>query len=122
MLFLAAAPAPGFAQSASLGETDAVARIAECIVEGAPPDWQRLYMVVELAKPGDDTGEVRYLAKRTSEERPVAYTPCDVRKPAMILIEARKRLPPERKGWISARLTFEEDGKFALHYDYPPAK
>ena len=119
MLSLALAPWPVFGQSASLGETDAVARIAECIVEGAPADWQRLYMVIELANPGDESGEVRYLAKRVSEEQPVAYTPCDVRKPALILIDARKRLPPERKGWISARLTFEEDGKFQLHYDYP---
>jgi hypothetical protein len=122
MLWLALTPWAAFAQGASLGETDAVARIAECIVEGAPPDWQRLYMVIDLAKPGDDAGEVRYLAKRASEERLVAYTPCDLRKPALILIQARKRLPPERKGWISARLTFEEDGKFSLHYDYPSGK
>lgn len=122
MLCLALTSPAALAQSASLGETDAVARIAECIVQGAPSDWQRLYMVVELAKPGDDSGDVRYLAKRASEDGPVAYTPCDVKKPAMILIEARKRLPPERKSWISARLTFEEDGKFQLHYDYPDGK
>jgi hypothetical protein len=120
MLAMALAPGAAIGQAASLGETDAVARIAECIVQGAPPDWQRLYMVVELAKPGDETGEVRYLAARASEpDQPVAYTPCDIKKPALILIGARKRLPPDRKGWISARLTFHEDGKFELHYDYP---
>jgi hypothetical protein len=121
MLLLALGPGSSFAQSgASLAETDAVARIAECIAQGAPPDWQRLYMVIDLAEPGAETGRVRYLAARASApNEPVAYTPCDTRKPATILLEARKRQTPERKGWIGARLTLHEDGKFELNYDYP---
>jgi len=122
MLFLALAPGCGFAQQggASLAETDAVARIAECIAQGAPEDWQRLYMVIELAEPGAETGQVRYLAARASApDAPVAYTPCDTRNPATVLLEARKRQTPERKGWIGARLTLHEDGKFELNYDYP---
>jgi hypothetical protein len=121
MLCLALAPGLGFAQTgASLAETDAVARIAECIVQGAPPDWQRLYVVIDLPEAGAETGNVRYLAVRASSpEEPVAYTPCDLRKPATILIDARKRQTPERKGWIGARLTLHESGKFELNYDYP---
>ena len=120
MLLLALAPGFGFAQSASLAETDAVARIAECIAQGAPEDWQRLYMVIDLAQPGDETGKVRYLATRASAPgENVAYTPCDTRKPATILLEARKRQTPERKGWIGARLTLHDNGKFELNYDYP---
>ena len=120
MLCLALGAGSAFAQSASLAETDAVARIAECIVQGAPEDWQRLYMVIDLAKPGDETGQVRYLAARASApDAPVAYTPCDTRKPATVLLEARKRQTPERKGWIGARLTLHESGKFELNYDYP---
>jgi hypothetical protein len=118
MLALATAPAAAFAQGASRAETDAVARIAECLAQGAPTDWQRLTMVVELAQPGDETGSVRYLATGTSGKAE-AYTPCDMRKPALILLEARKEQPPERKGWVSARLVVHEDGKFELHYDYP---
>ena len=120
MLALAAAPASMFAQSASISETTAVARIAECLVQGAPNDWQRLYMVVELENPGDETGNVRYLAARAADpDHPVAYTPCDLKKPARVLIEARKRQVPERKGWVGARLVLHEDGKFELNYDYP---
>ena len=108
------------AQTASIAETDAVARIAECLAQGPPPDWRRLYMVIELPQPGAETGEVRYLAARASAPTaPVAYTPCDTRKPAMILIEARKRQAPERKGWTGARLVLHDDGKFELNYDYP---
>jgi hypothetical protein len=120
MLSLALAAGGAFAQSASLAETEAVARVAECIVEGAPDDWQRLYMVIDLAQPGDETGKVRYLATRASAPgENVAYTPCDTRKPATILLEARKRQTPERKGWIGARLTLHDNGKFELNYDYP---
>jgi hypothetical protein len=118
MLALAAAPAIAFAQGASISETNAVARIAECLAQGAPGDWQRLTMVVELEKPGDATGGVRYFATDASGKAE-PYTPCDTRKPALMLLEARKSQTPERKGWISARLVLFEDGKFELHYDYP---
>ena len=120
MLLVAAAPAAAFAQSATIAETTAVSRIAECLLDGAPHDWQRLYMVVELAEPGAETGQVRYLAVRASApDTPVPYQPCDVRKPAQVLIESRKQQVPERKGWTGARLTLHESGKFELSYDYP---
>ena len=118
MLALAAAPTIAFAQGASISETNAVARVAECLAQGAPGDWQRLTMVVELEKPGDATGGVRYFATDASGKAE-PYTPCDTRKPALMLLEARKSQTPERKGWISARLVLFEDGKFELHYDYP---
>ena len=120
MLCLATIPASGLAQSASIAETNAVARIAECLVVGAPPDWQKLYMIVELSEAGAETGEVRYLAQReSSPDKPVPYVPCDLKKPAQILIESRKQQVPERKGWTGARLTLHESGKFELNYDYP---
>jgi len=120
MLLLAAAPAAAFAQTASIAETTAVARIAECLIIGPPSDWQKLHMVVELAEPGAETGQVRYLAVRESApDTPVPYVPCDPKKPAQILIQSRKDQVPERKGWTGARLTIHENGKFELNYDYP---
>src|SRR3954462_1844022 len=62
MLALAAAPAPAFAQDASTSETDTVAKIAECLVQGPPNDWQRLTMLIEVEKPGDEAARGRYLA------------------------------------------------------------
>jgi len=103
-----------------MSETNAVVRIAECLVVNAPPDWQKLYMVIELPAPGAETGQVRYLATRASDpDKPVPYEPCDIKKPAQVLIEARKQQVPERKGWTGARLTLHESGKFELNYDYP---
>jgi hypothetical protein len=125
MLALAAAPLlvaprPALSQGASISETNAVARIAECLVVNAPDDWQQLTMEVHLDEPGAENGRVRYLAKRAaSPDQPVAYTPCDAAKPAKVLIEARKQQRPERKGWTGARLVLHNDGKFQLNYDYP---
>ena len=120
MLLLAAAPPAAFAQAASLSETNAVARIAECLIVGPPSDWQTLYMVIELAEAGAQTGQVRYLAVRESApEKPEPYVPCDLKKPAQLLIEARKWQPPERQSWTGARLTLHENGKFEINYDYP---
>jgi len=120
MLLLALAPAGAFAQSASPAETEAVARMAECLVQGAPDHWQRIYMVIDLPEPGATTGKVRYLAALASAgDQPNAYMPCDVRRPVDILLESRERQAPERRGWTGARLTLHADGKFELNYDYP---
>jgi len=118
MLALAAAPALAFAQEASTSETEAVANIAECLVQGPPKDWQRLTMVIEIEKPGDPTGRVRYLATGPNGQVQ-AYTPCDTSKPALILLGERKQMAAERAAWIAARLVLFENGKFELHYDYP---
>jgi hypothetical protein len=118
-LIILAALAPSFAlpQAASTSETAIVASIAQCLVQGAPQGWQRLYMVVELKEPLAQTGDVRYVAERDGERE--AYVPCDVREPARLLIEARKEQGPERSGWTGARLIIQSDGKFQLNYDYP---
>ena len=118
MLALAAAPTVGFAQDASTSETEAVGKIAECLVQGPPSDWKRLTMVIELEKPGDETGRVRYLATGP-QGQVIAYTPCDASKPALVLLQTRQQMTADRAGWNAARLVLFENGKFELHYDYP---
>jgi hypothetical protein len=117
ILLAALAPSLACAQAASFSETTLVANIARCLVDGAPQGWDRLYMVVELAQPGDESGAVRYVAERGDARE--AYVPCDSKRPAKTLIEARDTQPPERRGWTGARLVIHADGKFQLNYDYP---
>ena len=108
------------AQQASKAETQAVSSIVECLVEGLPEDWRRVEMIVELAKPGAETGDVQYLVSRAeAEDKQEPFTPCDVRKPARTLLEVRKSLAPKRRGWTGAKLVLLRDGKFGLNYDYP---
>jgi hypothetical protein len=118
-LALAATGGAG-AQEASKQETRVVQSIVECLVVGLPEDWVRAEMIVELAKPGASTGEVRYLvARKDAEDQLEPYTPCDFRKPARTLLETRNSQKPARRGWTGAKLLLQRDGKFAINYDYP---
>jgi hypothetical protein len=118
--FLLLGERPALSQEATVSETGAVARIAECLVVNAPHDWQQLTMEVRLDEPGAENGRVRYLAKLASTpDEPLAYTPCDAARPAKLLMESRTQQEPERRGWTAARLVLDNDGKFKLNYDYP---
>ena len=60
MLLLAiamtAAPAIGFSQTASRAEAEIAQEIAQCMVQGPPVDWARLYMIIELPEAGAPSG------------------------------------------------------------------
>ena len=120
MLLLAFLPAIGFSQTASKAESEVALEIAQCMVQGPPNDWKRLYMIVELPEPGAPAGRVRYVADRDFSPEPVAYTPCDPAKPAKLLMDSRENQPAERRGWTGARFIIHRDtGRFDLNYDYP---
>ena len=120
MAALIAAPGLAAAQAASKAETQAVTKIVECLVQGVPEDWQRVEMIVELAKPGAETGDVQYLVTRAeTADKPEPFTPCDLRQPVFTLLDARKALSPSRRNWTAAKLVLLRDGKFGLNYDYP---
>ncbi|MGQ0652719.1 MAG: hypothetical protein ACT4P4_10715 [Betaproteobacteria bacterium] len=107
-------------QAASATENETVMAIANCLVAGLPEDWSVAAMEINLEKPFDTTGDVRYFVARGSETKPAEpFTPCDVAQPARTLIEARETQPKERQGWIGARVTVFRDGKFGIRYGYP---
>ena|SRR5579859_2668398 len=113
-------PAVVWAQDASEKETAAVQSMLECLVQGLPEDWQRAEMTVELAKPGADTGDVEYMVVRSgAQDKPEAFTPCDVRKPPRTLLDIRKTQAAARRGWTRAQLVLQRDGKFGINYEYP---
>ena len=122
---LLAAPAAALAQAAagptaSEAETRAATSIVECMVAGLPGDWRIAVMEVNLEKPFDETGAVRYHVGRgdaTTATEP--FQPCDVKQPALTLIEARKLQSEARSGWIGARVTVFRDGRFSIYYGYP---
>ena len=89
-------------------------------VHGLPDDWLRIYMVVELARPGDESGNVRYLVARwDTPDQIEPYTPCDIRAPALELLARRAQQSPERSRWTGARLVLRPSGNFELNFDYP---
>src|SRR5436190_6118202 len=64
MLLLALSPATSFSQTATKVESQVAQEIAQCMVEGPPPDWTRLYMIIELPEPNAANGRARYVADR----------------------------------------------------------
>jgi hypothetical protein len=125
-LLLAAAAAAlvpfhcSLAQEATRAQIEAINEIAQCMARGLPEDWASAHMIVDLEKPGDSTGKVRYLvARKGAEDKPEKFTPCDTDGPPVVLIGLRRLEPVQRRGWISARLILERDGSFRLNYDFP---
>ena len=111
---------PVLAQEANQNEMQAITEIAQCMAQGLPDNWVSAQMVVELARPGESTGAVRYLfARKETEDRLEPFTPCDTDLPASILVGLRGVQSAERRGWTSARLVVERDGSFRLNYDFP---
>jgi len=117
--FAAVAQAPA-GNAATKTEASAVTSIVECLAPGLPEDWTEAVMVIQLDKPLESTGAVQYLFSREAGKAPdERFIPCDVRRPAVELIDARKLQPAAQRGWTGARLTVHRDGKFNLKYEYP---
>ena len=108
------------AQQANTAQMETINEIVQCMVQGLPKEWVTAYLIVDLEKPGDSIGKVRYLvARKSAEDKLEPFTPCDTDGPPMALIGLRNLEPPERRSWISARLILERDGTFRLNYDLP---
>jgi hypothetical protein len=101
-------------------ENRAMADIVDCMVQGLPEDWYRATLEINLDKPFDETGSVRYGFARREDEPPVEpFQPCDVKRPARALIELRSSLPRDKQGWIGVQVTVLKDGRFGIRYGYP---
>jgi hypothetical protein len=125
VLVFAAAQAFGQAaenRGASEAESRAVADIIDCMVQGLPDSWRQATMEINLEKPFDETGSVRYVFTSQEDTTPTEpFTPCDVKRPARTVIELRNTLAPARRGWIGAQVSVLRDGRFGIRYGYPKA-
>ena len=107
-------------RAASEAENRMVGDVMDCLIVGLPEGWRQATMEINLAKPYDDTGSVRYVFTREDNTAPSEpFEPCDVKRPAQFLIELRNKLPESRRGWIGAQVTILRDGRFGIRYGYP---
>jgi hypothetical protein len=108
------------AQEANATQMEVISEIAGCMAQGLPQDWASAHMIVELERPGDSIGKVRYVVfRKDAADKPESFTPCDSDGPPKALIGLREQEPVERRGWTTARLVLEHDGTFRLNYDFP---
>jgi hypothetical protein len=111
------------AQEANATQMEVINEIFRCMAQGLPQDWASAHMIVDLERPGDSTGKVRYVVfRKDATDKPELFTPCDTDGPPKALIALREQEPVERRGWTTARLVLERDGTFRLNYDIPAAK
>jgi hypothetical protein len=123
LLVFAATQALAQGQDATDAERRTVGDIVDCMVQGLPEDWKIAAMEINLEKPMDQTGGVRYSMSRQDNTPPSEpFEPCDVKRPARLLIELRSSLVPAQRGWIGAEVRVLRDGRFGIRYGYPKPK
>jgi len=112
---------PAGAQQATEAQTQVLLDITKCLAAGLPDSWEEAEMLVELEKPGAETGNVRYLVRRRlSGGQYEPFRPCDERQAAQALVrDFRKLQTAKQRNWKGARFVIHRDGKFDLTFDYP---
>lgn len=106
-------------EEASAEETRIVQSIVECLLAGLPGEWLQARMEINLEKPFDDTGAVRYHVLRSENVEPEPFVPCDPKQPPRALLEIRKLQAESQRGWIGVQLTVLPDGRFRIRYGHP---
>jgi hypothetical protein len=112
---------PAGAQQATEAQTQVLLDITKCLAAGLPDNWEEAEMLVELEKPGAETGNVRYVVRRRlSGGQYEPFRPCDERRAAQALVrDFRKLQTAKQRNWKGARFVIHRDGKFDLTFDYP---
>jgi len=99
----------------------AVQKIFECVAEGLPKDWRQARVVVtEMSsseKERSYEGKFEY-STEADGSKPAPLKPCDSREVAQGVYGLNEFLSPEKRKWKVATLTFTNEGKFEIKYDY----
>ena len=99
----------------------AVEKIFLCVAEGLPSGWRQVRVVItEMSSAGKERSFEGRFEYSTDNEwaKPVPLKPCDPREVAQGVYELNEYLAPERRAWKVATLTFTDEGKFEIKYDY----
>jgi hypothetical protein len=109
----AAAPAP-----AGPPRLDAkmVEQIFTCLAPGLPSEWKRTWVVVSNAA-GATTAKFFYSITLRDEDAE-ELVPCNAQEITRRIASLTPALPQDRQNWTSARLLIDNEGAFALKYDY----
>ncbi len=119
-----AAPAAGASAPAGDDKSSAeavVQQIADCVMQGLPPDWAKAQIDVrEVGRTDTQRDFEAIYSYEDSAGKAGAFTPCDKREPAMNVYKLNGALEPAKRNWVRATLVLSKEGRFELQYDYAP--
>jgi hypothetical protein len=93
-----------------------VEQIFSCLAPGLPSDWKRTWVVVSNAA-GAATAKF-YFSVSLREDDAEELVPCNAQEITRRIAGLTAALPVDQQRWTSARLSIDNEGAFALKYDY----
>jgi hypothetical protein len=93
-----------------------VEQIFTCLAPGLPSDWKRTWVVVSNT-PGAATAKFYYSVTLRDEDAE-ELVPCNAQEITRRITGLTAALPVDQQRWASARLSIDNEGAFALKYDY----
>ncbi len=93
-----------------------VEQIFSCLAPGLPSDWKRTWVVVSNVA-GATTAKF-YFSVTLREEDAEELVPCNAQEITRRITSLSAALPADQQGWKSARLSIDNEGAFALNYDF----
>lgn len=109
---IAALSLPAHAQRRYTQE-EIVGKIAECMVENAPQDWQRLIFSVDKGK------AATHQVIAGNDSAPKDLKPCRPDYVPKAVNAFRESQDGREKTWTGVTVTMEKDGRFSINFRYP---
>ena len=99
-----------------------IENIFACLAPGLPQDWKKTWVVVTTVEAAAGK-ERQYNAKffytnSFGDDEGDEFVPCNAQEVSRRITGLSEGLPPERRGWTTARLVIDNEGEFELKYDY----
>jgi hypothetical protein len=107
------APAPAGPQKL---DPKMVEQIFSCLAPGLPSDWKRTWVVVSNV--GAAATAKFYYSVTLREDDAEELVPCNAQEITRRITGLTAALPLDQQQWKSARLSIDNEGAFALNYDF----
>ena len=111
-----AAVAPAAASAAPKLDPIVVEQIFSCLAPGLPADWKKTWVIVSHAETA--VTAKFYYTTSLREEDGEELVPCNAQEITRRITGMTAALPVDQQRWKSARLSIDNEGAFALKYDY----
>ena len=91
-------------------------QIFSCLAPGLPSEWKRTWVVVSNSGPA--ASAKFYYSVTQRDEDAEELVPCNAQEITRRITSLTAALPVDQQRWSSARLSIDNEGAFALKYDY----